>query len=360
MKNIKEKIDYIYINIEAIYYFFSNTGISDYSKRCILRRIFILLDSYINVIGFFKNHLARKGQIKRNSKMDIEKIIKEIEVEWNNNYEVIRNKFSAHHQNIDELFLIDWWNEIDYSTITFFYEKINEIKSILIENSCISPSYITDFSNLDFSGTCLEEINETDFYLSHGRLALSKKNTTGMTPFSEFQRKCMLINTIIDLISINCAITLKTQNCDSLYKTILFNSAWLLIFCDTWSLVENIYDDGDYGNSLLTLSPPNWKGRIIIAQGNSQRNRTFEQKFKELRCKFAAHIDTEENIITLQNEFYQFNLQFLHEYFIQNLRIFRKACFSDISTKMFAMPDIKYPHNDIIGLSYTEYKPVSN
>ena len=37
MKNVKEKIQYIYHNTDEIYYFLANTGISDHSKRCVLR-----------------------------------------------------------------------------------------------------------------------------------------------------------------------------------------------------------------------------------------------------------------------------------------------------------------------------------
>ena len=120
MQEIKEKIQYIYYNTDGIYYFLLNHGVSDHSKRCVLRRFFLLVDSYFEMIVFLKNELFRNNTINLSTKWSLEKEIKAIKCEWNNNYEIIRNKFSAHHQDIDDLKLLEWWNEIDYSTITFF------------------------------------------------------------------------------------------------------------------------------------------------------------------------------------------------------------------------------------------------
>jgi hypothetical protein len=357
MKDIKQKIEYIYVNIDALYYFLLNNGVNDHSKRCILRRFFILFDSYVEMIGFLKNELSKNNKIDLNNKKFIENIVKDIKTEWDNNYEIIRNKFSAHHQNVNELKLIEWWNEIDYSTITFFYDKIKDIKSILSENNCISLRYITDFSNLDFSGSCLEEINEGSFYISSDRLWLSKKNTGGPIPLCEFQRKCMLILSIIDCLFISFSVTKETENYDSLYKNILFDTAWLLICCDTLSLIENMYDDGDYGDSLLTLSSDDWKGKSIIQDGKTGRNQLFENQLKKLRDKFAAHIDTKDDFSVLCDYFYHFNLSDLYEYCNLNLIIFQKACSCDIRTKMFVIHNHKLPGN-IISMSHTGYKPI--
>ena len=358
MEDITKKIQYIYFNIDGLYYFLSTKGISDYSKRCVMRRFFILVDSFFEMIGFLKNDLSKKNIINLKIKNNLEHSIESIKKEWDNKYEIIRNKFSAHHQKIDDLILLEWWNEIDFSTITFFYEGMCEIRSILLNHAGILTSMPTDYTNIDFSDTCLKEDEDHIFKVAHDRLALSKKNTVGMISSNEFQQKCMLILSIIDFIFINCAITLKTQNYSTNYKKILFDSAWLLVCCDTFSLIESMYENGMNGNSLLSLSPSDWKGETIIKDGNLQRDKAFEENMIILRNKFAAHIDVKDKYSNLIILFEKFDLKRLHEYSIFNMQLFQKACLSDRRTKMFAYRDMKLS-NDVLGLSYTGYKTIN-
>lgn len=355
MKNVKEKIQYIYYNIDGIYYFLSNKGISDHSKRCVLRRFFILADSYFEMIGFFKNDLLRGGIINLNIKQSLERNIEYIKRDWDNKYEIIRNKFSAHHQDIDDLILLEWWNEIDYSTITFFYEGMREIRLLLAQHASMLILTPVDFSDIDFSDTCLKERSSSSFFLAHDRLALSKKNTVGIVSNNDFQRKCMLILAIIDFIFINCAVITKTQKHETCYKKILFDTAWLLICCDTFSLIENMYEDGIYGNSLLSLSPVNWKGKPIIEEGSLKRNKVFEETLKNLRNKFAAHLDTQDAYQAIIDLFINFDLKFLHEYCTFNMQTFQRACSSDIRTKMFSSLDQELSGN-ILDISYSEHR----
>ncbi len=148
------------------------------------------------MIGFLKNNLFNDAIINLSIKHSLEESIQSIKSEWDNNYEIIRNKFSAHHQDIDNLILLEWWNEIDYSTITFFYEGMREIKGVLAEHAGILTLMPVDFSEIDFSNTYLQERGNSDFCLASDRLALSKKNTIGMISRNDFQRKCMLILSI--------------------------------------------------------------------------------------------------------------------------------------------------------------------
>ncbi len=357
MQDIEEKIRYIYFNTDGIYYFLSNEGINDHAKRCVLRRFFILVDSYLEMIGFLKNKLFRESRIDLSAKQSLENEIKIIRNEWDNNYEIIRNKFSAHHQNIEVIKLLEWWNEIDYSTITFFYESLRNIRGILSEQAGFQALTPVDYSEIDFSETCLKERNKTNFYLAHDRLAISKENTVGMLSGNEFQNKYMLILSIVDFIFINCAVTLKTQQYETNYKKILFDTAWLLICCDTISLVQNMYEDGEYGDSLLTLCPPEWKGIQIIKDGNSVRDSVIEASVITLRNKFAAHIDTSDSFSTLIEMFEIFDLNKIHEYCMRHMQTFQRACLSDITTKMFAFREQQLSE-DILGLSYSEHKSV--
>ncbi|HEY3489817.1 MAG TPA: hypothetical protein VGK27_06825 [Candidatus Deferrimicrobiaceae bacterium] len=357
MKDIKEKIQYIYHNIDGIYYFLANTGINDHSKRCVLRRFFILVDSYFEMIGYLKNNLFKYRTINITIKKSIEDKIASIKKEWDKNYEIIRNKYSAHHQEVDDLILLEWWNEIDYSTITYFYKEMNEIRAIITQHANVLTLTPTDYFEIDFSDTCLKERDEGVYYLAHDRLAISKKNTVGIISGNEFQRKCMLILSIVDFIFINCSLTRKTENYTTHYNKILFDSAWLLLCCDTYSLIENMYEDSDYGSSLLSLSPPDWKGKLIIEDGSSNRDKPFEENLKILRNNFAAHIDTKKEFTLLVELFDDFDLKRIHENCILNMQIFQRACISDIRTKMFAFRDQRLS-TDILGISFSGHKTI--
>jgi len=359
MQNIEEKIKYIYFNTDGIYYFLSNQGINDHSKRCLLRRFFILIDSYLEMIGFLKNKLFKEKIIDLKTKQSLENEIKAIRDEWDNNYEIIRNKFSAHHQTIDFIILIEWWNEIDYSTVTYFYEGLRNIRGILLDDAGFTTITPVDYCEIDFSDTCLKENSKSDFFIALDRLAISKKNTVSMLSHDEFQKKCMLILSIVDFIFINCAVTTKTQNYDKNYKNILFDTAWLLICCDTISLIQNMYEDDVYGDSLMTLSPQHWAGIQIIKYGNSARDSIIEDSLINLRNKLAAHIDTKDEFIMLLKMFDDFNLKKLHEYCMSHMQTFQRACLSDIRTKMFAFRDQKLSR-DILDISYTRHKSVNN
>lgn len=359
MQDIKEKIEYIYYTTDGIYYFLSNEGISDHSKRCVLRRFFVLIDSYIEMIGYFKNNLFSENKISQTIKQSLESEIKDIRKEWDNNYEIIRNKVSAHQQDIDDLKLIEWWNEIDYTTITFFYEGMRNIRNILTRDKNILSITPVDFSQIDFSDTYLQEQKDTNFYLAHDRLATSKKNTVSLIGTTDFQRKCMLVLSIVDFIFIDCAVTIKTQDYDTYYKEIIFNSAWLLMVCETTSLIDNLYENNTYGDSLLNVCPQDWKGTAILQESNLKRDNLFEDDLTELRNKFAAHIDTGIEFHSLINLFNNANLLKIHEYCMFHMQAFQRACLSDIRTKMFASLD-QALQSDIIGIAHSGHTSIDS
>ena len=359
MENIKEKIIYIYYHTDGLYFFISHDDINDHAKRCILRRFFILVDSYLEMIGFLKNKLFRESIINLRAKQSLENEIKEIEDEWEHNYEIIRNKFSAHQQDINEINVIEWWNEIDYSTITFFYEGMAKIREIFTREANILTITPVDYAQIDFKDTCLLKQNENKFYLAYDRLGLSKQNTVSVAGFNEFQQKCMLILSIVDFMFINCAVTIKTQSYETNYKKILFDSAWLLLACDTISLLENMYEDCEYGNSLLTSCPPDWQGKPIIENSKSCREPSFEEDLKKLRNKFAAHIDTTAKFQSLVNLFEEFNLKKMHEYCMCHIQSFQQACRSDKRTQMYSIRNQKLS-DDILGISYSGHRSVDN
>lgn len=234
---------------------------------------------------------------------------------------------------------------------------MRKIRSILSDEANIQTLTPVDYEEIDFSDTCLAEQDDSNYYLAHDRLSVSKKNTVGMISSNEFQQKCMLVLSVVDFIFINCAITTKTQNYKTYYKNILFDSAWLLLTCDTVSLLENLYDNSDYGSSLLSISPTNWSGKSILENSKSNRDESFEKNLILLRNKFSAHINTGEQLHKIMQIFDNFDLNRLYEYCMLHIQSFQNACRSDIRTKMFAVRDQKL-FGDILGISYSEHKPI--
>jgi hypothetical protein len=310
------------------------------------------------MIGYFKNDLFKNGHIKLSDKKRFESMISHLNYDWANQYEFIRNKFSAHHQDAPYPLLIEWWNQIDYTTITYFYAGMQEIRSLLttINISTITP---TDFEEIDFSGTCISEKDAGAFYVSHDRLALTKENTVGMVSQSSLHTKCMLLLSIVDFIFINLALTVKTELYNSVYKKILFDTGWLLTICDTVALIDNMYEDDSYGLCLLSVSPTDWKGLPIIMKEKASRNITLESNLRAIRNTFAAHIDTQSTFESLCASFEQFDLCQLHSYMTLHMQAFQRACFSDMRTNMFVHRDLKLSA-EVVGLAYSCHKNVND
>lgn len=235
---------------------------------------------------------------------------------------------------------------------------MRNIRLILTVNDLLPTITPTDYENIDFSGTCLQETHDSSFYVSHDRLGLVKKNTVGLIASTDFQRKCMLLLSTVDFLFIDFGVTLKTQDYDTYYKEILFDTAWLLVVCDTISLVENMYEDSSYGQSLINVCPGDWKGKSILEQENLRRDSTYEDELKSLRNKFAAHIDTSESLESLNELFRSFDLQKLYSYCNYHMQVFQKACSTDVRTSMFCSRDQKLS-GGIIGLSYSEHKDIN-
>lgn len=355
MIDVPSKLVYIQYNVDGLYLFHANKGMSDHSRRCIMRMIFILIDSYCKYIGNFKNTLWKNNKISTKTRKAVQEEVEDFTRNWNGKYDTIRDKFAAHNQCLGGLDAFEWWNDIDYTTITIFYEQMRTIQTILAQDIAWKPMIAADYEEIDFSNSLLREVADNEYYISLDRLAITKKNTSGAIPLNDFQDKCMLLLSVIDFLFIDLSLTAMTDNPNKYYKKILFDNGWLLACCDICSLLDGLYNTDNHGKSLVDLSPNDWKGLAILNAGENDRDVNFEACVREIRNKLAAHIDTAMTLESLIAMFDSLNLRQLQMYITKFMNIFKEACFADIRTKQYALLNERLPA-EVIGLSHSLHR----
>lgn len=353
------KLRFIYKFLDGLY-LFKNENIDDHAKRNLLRYFFVLTDNLLKLIGNIKNTLFKEGQITLDQRRNFEDSINRLKNDFDKSYDIIRDRFAAHQQELELSDIIGWWNEIDIETITIFYDELNEIKELLkmYIDDFFEP--IDDYSPLDFANTPLAPKDGQSFYLAHDRLALTRQNTSGMISIHETQDKAQIILSIVNLTFANFHITTVVNNRETHYKNIIFITAWLLIICDTCSLIDNLYEDigNKYVNSISLMNL--WKresirGHNILEKVNAEkRDHNFETELRTVRNKIGAHLDQQMTIKELLELYNAIDLQRVHNYFIFHANAFRLGCLEDIRTKIFASLDFKL--NGVKEFAYSPYK----
>lgn len=362
MKEIKKKLEYIYDQATHINFIFHNNSMNDHSKRCFLRRFFILVDAYLYFISRYKNHLKQNLELSREIVKELETFINNIRLIFvDDNYSLIRDKISAHNQELSFSCLIEWWNQIDYSSVTTLYEEMTEISKLLKPYKYLGDKQLNSYEEIDFSHNQFLSANQKDKYcVSSDRLGLSKKNTVGIIPLSDLQDKCGLILSIIDFIFINGAITIFTQNYKTKHNYVLFDTAWLLLICDTCDLITNLFEGSLYSKPLVEIWPSELKdGKLILAEYYNQRDLEFESKLKNIRNEFAAHIDDKKPLKELISDFHSLDLNKLHKYYTMLMQGFQSACFSNIYTRIYSQRNTPIL-GDIKGITNSGYKSIND
>jgi len=354
-----EKLVFIYKYLDALYYF-KDVTLDDHIKRNVLRYFFVLIDDLLKIIGNIKNELFKTGKINSSQKKDFEDSIKVLRTAYDGQYDTIRDKFAAHQQPVELSDIIEWWNEIDFATISIFYDYACDIKLKLSSHTGI-PFENLQPETLDFSQAVVISRNNDDVYLSHDRLASTKRNTTGMVSIHSSHEKAQIISSVIELTDHNYAIVRVINPPQTSYKKRIFEIIWFQIICDTCSLIDNLYEDisNPYHTSKSLLQE--WqtigiKGVSVLIQGHQERDISFENQLKDVRNKLGAHID---QTLPIQ-DIYQLYLNLMrldnvYAYFYKHANVFRDACNLSNRTRMYAYGDTKVS-DDVTNLAYSSYK----
>lgn len=348
--NLSEKVSLIFRLLDAGY-LLRNEDMNDHSKRVALRIIFIQVDNLLKFVGRLKNGLFREGAIDISTKIEIEGFVRELENSYRHSFDIVRDKLSAHNQPLDILALLDWWNEIDYTTIEILYDDAKAIQRAFKSVRGITFLPISDYSPLTIPSKGALSKNQDSPKVSSDRLAISKSNTIAMIACHDSQEKAQLIVSVIDFLEIDFALTVISNNPSTIYERLVFDIGWMLAIIDLCSLIDNLFETNQYDQSLLEHWKHDMKGYDYLNEINGKRNHELESIIREVRNKFAAHVDSDDVIKKLYDNFNTIDLASVHSYACMLVNTFLNACRMDIRTKMFLIQSA--PVSGVIAVNKT-------
>jgi len=315
---------------------FCKEQVNDHCKRSILRFFFIQIDNLLKTVPRTKNNLFRECLITQKQKKEIERLTKVLSKSYDNAYDTIRDKMGAHSQPLDLISLLNWWHEIDFTTVEVLYEDATNLLSIFSVVNCVKFSVAPDHTPLALPADSKLSVNATQPSISTDRFASMKPNAMAMIACHSSQEKAQLILSIIEFLEIDFEFTSIVEEPTTIYHSTLFEVAWLLAIIDTCSLLDNLFEDTQYDMSLLN----HWKeidvaGSHDLADCQSMRNLKFESSLRNIRNTLAAHIDDKKPFHELNKKYRELDLMALYNYAYLFINCFRSACRQDCRTKMF-------------------------
>lgn len=302
------------------------------------RSLFLGVDSFLNLAPRLKNEMKKRGALTGRSAKAISQQIKKLHSDYNGYYETVRDKLSAHQQELDLSFLLETWNEIDAATLTILSDDVSAIWASFQRNGAVStfprPQELDDATSLSVLFTLT---NPSKIQLALDRVGLTRANTSSIIPTGPFQEKPMRILTAFD-----CYQTLiKTGLEQIISKWPLPQKACIDLFVvDACSIIDNIFEDR-IGTTQVTAEDSLvkiWKNHNVHGIDrleNFQRDSNLEQKIRELRNKFSAHVDPDIALLDLNQMFVNFPLQEVDSYLHNIHRTFQEVCQQDNRTRIF-------------------------
>ncbi|MCW8966871.1 MAG: hypothetical protein OQK82_09340 [Candidatus Pacearchaeota archaeon] len=351
-----EKVGWIFKLLDCGY-LLRNEEMNDHAKRVLLRIVFIQVDNLLKFSGRLKNRLFTEHAIDIITKRTLEELTSKLEASYNNSFDIVRDKLSAHNQPIEILSLLDWWNSIDYSTIEILYDDAKAIQQALSPVHGISFQSIKDYSQLSIPSSNILSINRNSPQVSSDRVALAKPNTVAMIACHESQEKAQIITSIIDFLEIDFALTVVSNNPSTVYERIAFDIGWMLAIIDLCSLIDNMFESNQHDRSLLDYWKDDMEGYDYLASINQNRDAQIEEKLRLIRNKFAAHMDVNETVQNLYRSFNNIDLSSIYLYACSLINAFLNACRMDIRTQTFLIRNT--PVSGVIAVN-KEVTPFDN
>lgn len=349
------RLNTCFVFIDAAY-LFCNEKVTDHCKRTILRFLFIQINNILKIAGRAKNKLRREHLINKSDEERIKQLIVVLKKNYDDAYDTIRNKIAAHSQPLDLISLLNLWGNIDQTTVAILYEDAKNIQTALTSVKGIQFHGILDYSQLSIpndSPISLALKSVPSF--SSDRLGLSKPNTISMIACHPSQEKAQTIISIIDFIRIDFALISAINNNSTNYQKWLFNIGWLLIMVDICALIDNLFHDNPYDQSLLSYWKSNMAGYETLLSLDHRRDASIERKIRDIRNTLGAHLDISRKVSDVFAQFNSIDLALVHKYACYLVNSFFEACHKDIRTITFCID--KVPLNGIISLQMNAYKP---
>jgi len=304
----------------------------DYHKRVIARAVYLQVDSFVELGRRLKNSLFKSTLIDKKIRDQLDDKFNRLDRDYRGIYESIRDKVSAHRQEETIDSIIDNWNAVDLLSIDVFVDDMISVMSIL-SGPLRFQWQSADHAKIDtvigeFNSTVVPE--GTSPTISSDSLALTRGNTLGMIACHPDQEKAMSILSVIDFLDMLSGLTHFSQKVDLLHEVV-----WSLLVVDTFSLIDNLYDDSRHESLLSKWQKGQYKGHSILLASSRSRDMGIEGGAREIRNKFAAHLDANLSYRELINMVSTYDLPKFMEYVGSHLDSFHKACAHDIRTRMF-------------------------
>ena len=319
-----------------VLHLFCREQVNDHCKRSILRFFFIQIDNLLQIVPRTKNNLFRECLITQKQKKEIERLTKVLSKSYDNSYDTIRDKIGAHNQPVDLISLLNWWHEIDFTTVEVLYEDATSLLSSFSDVNCVKFPVVPNYAPIAIPSNSKFASDATKPSISTDRLAAMKPNTMCMIPCHPSQEKAQLILSIIEFLEIDFSLWAVVDEPSTIYHATLYDVAWLLAIVDTCSLLDNLFEDTHYDMSLFN----HWKAIAVAGCHNledcrSKRDLEFESSLRNIRNTLGAHIDDRKPFQELYKKYLKLDLAALHKYAYIFINCFRTACRQDFRTKMF-------------------------
>lgn len=352
-----DKIFFVFRKLDACHLLLTE-GFGDDVSRCVFRFVFIQIDNFSKLARRVKNLLVQEKMLSGSDRRELERSIAKLVADYEPWYAQIRDKFSAHNQPVPLLHLLRLWNSIDRSTLELLMSDAKEIEHLI--SHALDDAYgasIPDYAPLHVErlkrlspSTCLRIAND--------RLAFAKPGAIAMLPLNTSIEAAQVVTSIIDFLEIDFALTLLVNDPKTIYQKEVFDIAWLLVIVDACSLIDNLFNGDAYTTSVSRLWAQNdIRGALHLDQLNANRDSIFEEQLRNVRNRFAAHIDDSSSIESLVRDFEAIDLATIHSYVHQLILGFYTACRADVRTQIFLSNNVEFP--EYVGASYSA-KPFSD
>lgn len=336
MKELAEKVLYC-VQMMRLIGWLTDLINDDQEKRVLARHILVYVDAFLKLAPVLKNQIKATG-VEVNT---VHELLNCLRKDYESFYAKIRDKLSAHRQDLPLVDIIEAWNEIDDVTVNTFINEASQIYNLLNSLNSIVPSFIESddvrSSDLKFKLENLpKQERSSGVELAMDNLAFSRPNTVNKICTSEIEKRGSQVVSILDTIKVLFRlyqILTLGKDTERLGKA--------MIIVDTINLIDNLYPkictDAKYKvNSFLEISQQQGhRGYQILKEAYEQRDINAESGLREVRNKIAAHVDNNpsQNLKVLLDLLDLTTIEHLRQQvFLPAKDTFMKCCQQDVKT----------------------------
>jgi hypothetical protein len=293
---LAEKVRYCVQAIRSIQWL---TGLmpDDHSKRLVARMTFLYVDAFLKLAPQLKNRLRETGA----NVSEVHREIGQLTTDYESFYARIRDKLTAHRQEMDIADLIEAWNENDLVTLTVFSDEIFRLYSAMSSMHSDVPDY-EDMAGVNAEATekivrdgCSDVVTD-GVTAATDCLAITRPQTVTIIPTCDLQRKVMQIISIIDTFKFTNHLHGLFIGCSDLKRIV---RAMLVI--DAINLIDNVFprtgNGPEHVSSLLEIARNEGSSATeVLETAATLRDAMAEGRVRVIRNKIAAHVDAVESL----------------------------------------------------------------